>query len=168
LKAKESDMKRTIVFVLAFALVCLVAPKLQAADSANAIVGTWKLNLEKSKFPPNLAPKSLTRTITADGDKVTYTFDGQAGDGSAVKYSFTVQYDGKDYEITGNGPMGSDHIALKLVNSHMTEGTLKKGDKVVATVHTTVSHDGKTATVSSKATDKDGKSIKQTQVFDKQ
>jgi hypothetical protein len=115
-----------------------------------------------------MAPKSMTRTITADGDKVTYSSEGQAADGSALKYSFTVQFDGKDYEINGTGPNGSDHIALKKVNSHMFEGTLKKGDKVVATVHTTISHDGKTATVSSKSTDKDGKPIKQTQVFDKQ
>lgn len=159
-------MKQTLLAILVLA-VCLVAPVLMKADTS-AITGTWKLNLEKSKYAAGSAPKSLTRTITADGDKITYSFDGQAADGSALKYSFTVQYDGKDYEINGPGPFGADHIALKLVNSHMTEGTLKKGDKVVSTVHTTVSHDGKTATVSGKGTDKDGKPIHQTQVFDKQ
>jgi hypothetical protein len=159
-------MKQTLLAILALA-ICLVAPTLMKADTA-AVVGTWKLNLEKSKYPAGLAPKSLTRTITADGDNVTYTFDGTAADGSALKYSFTVKYDGKDYPITGVGPNGSDHITLKQLNSHMTQGTLKKGDKVVATVTTTVSHDGKTATVSSKGTDKDGKTVKQTQVFDKQ
>ncbi len=147
--------------------VCLVAPTLMKADTS-AFVGTWKINLEKSTYPAGPAPKSLTRTITADGDNVTYSFEGTAADGSALKYSFTVKYDGKDYPITGTGPIGSDHISLKQVNSHMTQGTLKKSDKVVATVHTTVSHDGKTATVNSKGTDKDGKPIKQTQVYDKQ
>jgi hypothetical protein len=159
-------MKQTLLAILALA-VCLVAPTLIKADT-NAIVGTWKINLEKSTFPAGTAPKSLTRTITADGDNVTYSFDGTAADGSALKYSFTVKYDGKDYPITGVGPNGSDHIALKQLNSHMTQGTLKKGDKVVATVTTTVSHDGKTATVSSKGTGPDGKPMKQTQVFDKQ
>ena len=159
-------MKQTLLTILALA-VCLVAPALMKADT-NANIGTWKLNLEKSKYPPNMAPKTLTRTITADGDKVTYSFDGQAADGSEMKYSFTVKYDGQDYPITGTGPFGSDHISLKMINSHMFEGTLKKGDKVVSTVHTTVSHDGKTATVSGKGTDKDGKPIKQTQVYDKQ
>lgn len=159
-------MKQTLLAILALA-VCLVAPTLMKADTS-AFVGTWKLNLEKSKYPPNMTPKSLTRTITADGDKVTYSFEGEAAVGSAIKYSFTVQYDGKDNAISGTGPFGADHVALKLVNSHMTEGTLKKGDKVVSTVHTTVSHDGKTATVSGKGTDKDGKPIKQAQVYDKQ
>jgi hypothetical protein len=159
-------MKQTLLAIVALA-VCLVAPALLKADT-NANVGTWKVNLEKSTYPPGLAPKSLTRTVSADGDNVTYSFEGTAGDGSALKYSFTVKYDGKDYPITGVGPNGSDHISLKQINSHMFVGTLKKGDKVVATVHTTVSHDGKTATVSSKGVDKDGKPVKQTQVFDKE
>jgi uncharacterized Zn-binding protein involved in type VI secretion len=159
-------MKQTLLALVALA-VCLVAPALMKADSS-AFVGTWKLNLEKSKYPPNAAPKSMMRTVTADGDKVTYSFEGTAADGSAIKYSFTVQYDGKDNAISGSGPFGADHVALKLVNSHMTEGTLKKGDKVVSTVHTTVSHDGKMATISGKGTDPDGKPIKQTQVYDKQ
>jgi hypothetical protein len=159
-------MKQTSLALVALA-VCLVAPTLMKADTS-AFVGTWKLNLEKSTFTAGTAPKSMTRTITADGDSVTYSFDGTAADGSALKYSFTVKYDGKDYPITGTGPNGSDHITLKQINSHMTQGTLKIGDKVVATVHTTVSHDGKTATVNSKGTDKDGKPVKQNQVYDKQ
>ena len=111
-------MKRRLMIILALA-VCLIAPALMKAD-ANAFTGTWKLNLEKSKYPAGTAPKSMTRTITADGDKVTYSFEGTAADGSALKYSFTVQYDGKDYDISGTGPFGADHVALKMVNSHMT------------------------------------------------
>jgi hypothetical protein len=159
-------MKQTLLAILVLA-VCLVAPTLIKADT-NANVGTWKLNVEKSKYPANMAPKSLTRTVSVDGDKVTYSFEGTAADGSALKYSFTVQYDGKDYEITGTGPFGSDHIAIKQINSHMFEATLKKGDKIIATSHSTVSHDGKMTTISGKGTDKDGKPMKQTQVFDKQ
>ena len=153
-------MKQTLLALVALA-ICLVAPTLMKADTS-ALVGTWKLNTAKST-PAGTVPKSLTRTITADGDSVSYSFEGTAADGSALKYSFTVKYDGKSYPITGTG-----HITLKQLNSHMTQGTLKIGDKVIATVTTTVSHDGKTATVSSKGTDKDGKPVKQTQVYDKQ
>src|SRR5882757_3739301 len=89
--------------------LCLTLPiTLLAAD--NPALGAWKLNLEKSKFPAGMAPKSLTRTITADGDNVKYAFEGQAADGSALAYSFTVQYGEKDYEVTGSAPYGADHI----------------------------------------------------------
>ena len=159
-------MKQTLLAILALA-VCLVAPTLIKADT-NANVGTWKLNIEKSKYPAGAAPKSLTRTVTVDGDKVKYDFAGTAADGSALTYSFTVKYDGQDNAITSTGPFGSDHIAIKQINSHMFEATLKKGDKVIGTSHTTISHDGKTATINGKGTDKDGKPTKQTQVYDRQ
>jgi hypothetical protein len=157
-----------ILFILAVAALCLGIPSAMLAADTNPNVGTWKLNLEKSKYPTGQAPKSLTRTITADGDNVKYSFEGQAADGSALTYGFTVQYGDKDYEITGTGPYGADHISIKRINSHMFEATLKKGDKLVGSSHTTISHDGKTATLNGKGTDKDGKPVKTLQIYDKQ
>jgi hypothetical protein len=160
-------MKR-IAFILAVAIFCMGVPGSLFADT-NPAVGTWKLNLEKSKYPAGTAPKSLTRNVSVDGDNVKYSFEGQGPDGAAVAYSFTVKYDGKDYDVTGNGaPFGADHIAIKRVNSHMFSATLKKGDKIVATSTSTVSHDGKMTTLSSKGTDPAGKPVRSTSIFDKQ
>jgi hypothetical protein len=154
---------RRIAFVLVVAVLCLGGPSLIVAQS-NPNVGTWKLNLEKSKFPSGMAPTSLTRTVSVDGDSVKYSFEGQGPDATALTYGFTVKYDGKDYEVTGAGmPYGADHIAIKRINSHMFSATLKKGDKIVATTNTTVSHDGKTTTLNSKGTD-----VKSTSIYDKQ
>lgn len=160
-------MKR-FVQLCTLALVCLTLPAaLLAAD--NPVLGTWKMNLEKSKYPAGMAPKSLTRTITADGDNVKYAFEGQAADGSAINYSFTLKYDGKDVEVTGAGaPMGVDHIAITRVNSHQFSASLKKGGKVEAISTAVVSHDGKTSTVSTKGTGPDGKPFKSSSVYDKQ
>lgn len=160
-------MKR-IALLCTLALVCLALPAaLLAAD--NPAVGTWKLNLEKSKFPDGMAPKALTRTIAADGDNFKYTFEGQAADGSGINYSFSVKYDGKDAEITGTGaPLGVDHIAITRVNSHQFSAQLKKGGKVAATSTAVVAHDGKTSTVSTKGTGADGKPFKSSSIYDKQ
>jgi hypothetical protein len=54
-------MKR-IAFIVAVAVFCLAVPGSMLAQT-NANVGTWKLNLEKSKFAAGMAPKSLTRTV---------------------------------------------------------------------------------------------------------
>src|SRR5450432_1257199 len=160
-------MKR-FALLCSLALVCFALPAaLLAAD--NPALGTWKLNLEKSKFPAGMAPKVLTRTLTADGDNVKYAFEGQASDGSDINYSFSVKYDGKDAEVTGTGaPMGTDHIAITRVNSHQFSAALKKGGKPVATSTAVVSHDGKTSTVSTKGTGADGKPFKSTSLYDKQ
>ena len=160
-------MKRS-ASIFAVAVVCLALAGSMFADS-KAFVGTWKLNLDKSKYPAGQAPKSLTRTLSADGDTVTYKFEGVGADGTAVNYGFASKLDGKDSEVTGTGmPYGADHIAIKQQNSHATSATLKKGDKIVGTSSATVSHDGKTLTLTSKGTDAKGKPVKSVSVYDKQ
>ena len=160
-------MKRS-ASIFAVAVVCLALAGSMFADS-KAFVGTWKLNLEKSKYAAGTAPKSLTRTVSADGDAVTYKFDGVSADGTSFSFSFTSKYDGKDAEMTGTGtPYGADHIAIKQANSHETTSTLKKGDKIVGSTTATVSHDGKMATLTSKGTDANGKPVKSVSIYDKQ
>lgn len=160
-------MKR-IAFILGLAVLCLAVPGAMFAQT-NAVVGTWKLNLEKSKYPAGMAPKELTRTVSADGDSVEYTFEGKAADGSALSYGFTVKYDGNFYDASGTGtPYGADKISIKEVNSHQYSAVLKKSDKEVGTSSVTVSHDGKLCTVYGKGSGPDGKPVKITQVYDKQ
>jgi hypothetical protein len=158
-------MKR-IAFIVAIAVFGLGVPGAMFAQT-NAVVGTWKLNLEKSKYPSGMQPKELTRTVSADGDTVKYSFEGTGPDGSALKYGFTVKYDGNFYDATGSGvPYGANKISIKQLNSHMFSAVLKKDDKVVGTSSVTVSHDGRLCTVVGKGTGPDGKPLKTTQVYD--
>jgi hypothetical protein len=160
-------MKRSLG-ILGVTVVCLALAGSLLAQST-AFVGTWKMNLEKSKYPAGTAPKSLTRTVSANGGTVTYKFEGEGADGTAFSYGFASKYDGKDSEITGTGmPFGADHIAIKQVNSHMLSSTMKKGDKAAGTSTAMVSHDGKTLTLTSKGTDAAGKAVKTVVVYDKQ
>lgn len=157
-------MKR-VLFVLS--LLVLASGSLLAQD--NPFVGTWKLNVAKSKFEPGPAPKSQTRTIVAQGDGAKYTFDGVTADGKPFSYSFTVKYDGKDYPITGTGmPGGADAIAIKLAGTNKAEATEKKGGKEIAKAEAEVSKDGKVATVNLKGKTADGKEFHAETVYDKQ
>jgi hypothetical protein len=159
-------MKRRLAF-FAVTVVCFALAGSLFAQST-AFVSTWKMNLEKSKYPAGTAPKSLTRTVSANGDTVTYKFEGEGADGTAFSYGFASKYDGKDSEITGTGmPFGADHIAIKQVNSHMLSSTMKKGEKAAGTSTAMVSHDGKTLTLTSKGTDAAGKPVKTVVVYDK-
>jgi hypothetical protein len=160
-------MKRNLC-VLAFAiLTVVVTTSLFAQDSP--LLGTWKLNLAKSKFEPGQAPKSLTRTITAQGGGAKYSFEGVAADGSSISYSFVTNYDGKDSMVEGTGmPGGADTAALKRVSAEKTEGILKKGGKEVGKTITELSNDGKTATVKSHGKTADGKEFSVVSVYDKQ
>jgi hypothetical protein len=72
------QMKKT------FGLLILCALALAADDS---FVGTWKLNVAKSKFSPGPAPQSQTVTIGAD-NKVEGS--GTDSEGQAVNWSYTA------------------------------------------------------------------------------
>jgi len=159
-------MKRILMFVAVAVLAAVACSTLQAQD--NPLVGTWKLNTAKSKFDPGPAPKSLTRTIVADGDGVKYSFVGESADGKPIAYGFTVHFDGKDNPITGSMPSGADTISGTRTDSHHYVATLKKAGKEIGSSKVSVSKDGKVTTVDASGTNAAGVKTHDVQVFDKQ
>src|ERR1700732_1678578 len=70
-------MKRASFVVavpLALGMVAAVAPITSAQTDPH--VGTWKLDVTKSKFTPGPAPKSETFTYEADGPNLTVLVQG--------------------------------------------------------------------------------------------
>jgi hypothetical protein len=158
---------RLVLRSVAFVLFTVVGSCALRAQS-NPLVGTWKLNVARSKFDPGPAPKSLTRIVEAQGDGVKYTFDGVAADGTPIAYSFSVQFDGKFDPIAGSLPSGADTISAKRTDASHFVATLKKGDKVIGTSKVTVSKDGKLTTVDSTGIDATGAKTHDVQIYEKQ
>jgi hypothetical protein len=137
-----------------------------SAQASNPRIGTWKLNLEKSKYDPGPAPQRNTMKIEASGDGETATTEGVNAAGTATGTKYTAQYDGKDYPITGS--QTADTVALKRIDARTLERTDKKGEKVVATSTRVVSEDGKTMTITTKGTNPQGQATNNVTVWDKQ
>jgi hypothetical protein len=133
--------------------------------AADAVDGTWNLNVAKSKFS-GTAPKSGTRVYTESADGTTLDQKMVGADGKEMSMHVTLAYDGKDHPITGNPD--ADGGTGKAINAHTSDFTLTKGGKVTGSVHRVVSADGKTLTVHNKGTHADGKTYDDTLVFDKQ
>jgi hypothetical protein len=160
-------MKRSFACVAVIALSLVTSGLLMA--QSNSAIGTWKLNVAKSKWVNVEAPKSETRTIEAQGNGAKYTFEGIAADGSHFAWSFTTNYDGKESAISGvGGPNGADTDALTRVDANTTKAVSKKGSKVVQTTTAVVSKDGMVTTLTSKGTNAQGQPTSSTTVFDKQ
>ena len=98
---KES---RWIVYVAALIVVGFAGLEL-LAQATDPLVGTWELNLAKSKFAYGPVPKSSTRTFVQDGDWLKFTNRGIDADGKPYLIQFTARYDGKDYPVTGDPTM---------------------------------------------------------------
>ena len=71
------------------------------AQATDTQVGTWKLNVAKSKYSPGPAPKSATTKIEAAGAGTKVIVDQTLADGATRHYEFTANYDGKDSPVVG-------------------------------------------------------------------
>jgi len=152
------------VFALVLISVLALTAVVFAADNN---VGTWKLNLAKSKYSPGPAPKSQTLKIEAWGeDGVKYTADGVGADGKPTHAEFQAKYDGKDYAFKGNPD--ADTLAYKRIDANTLEATLKMKGKPTITAKAMVSKDGKTRTVTQMGKNAQGQSIDITSVYEKQ
>jgi hypothetical protein len=152
---------KKIVALLMLVTALFAAP----AFAADPIVGSWKLNVAKSKFGSGQELKASTR-IYSEADGV-YTLDQKLTGADGKEISYSVKYsDGKDMKQASGGPVDSTHA--KKVDANTWDFDLKKDGKVVGHVHRVVSADGKTLTVHNTGMMLSGVTGDQTLVFDKQ
>ena len=153
--------------LLTRALIALAITTIGALGADNSI-GTWKLNVEQSKYTPAPMPvKSLTVTREAADGGVKQTTTGEQADGTPINASYTAKFDGKDVPVTGNAPY--DTISIKQVNANtFTDARKKTGGPYQATSRLVISNGGKTMTTTTKGANAAGKAMASTFVFDKQ
>lgn len=152
-------MKKTAAVVLSLFFSAVVS------FAQDPQVGTWKLNHEKSKFPPGVT-KNITVVYEAAGDNMKVTVGGITNAGDYVKHEWTGKFDGADYPVTGDP--ASDARSYKKVNDRTLEFTAKKGGQVVTKGKVEVSPDGTTRTVTATGMNAQGKKVKSIAVYDKQ
>ena len=157
---------RKLFCVAMFALAATLS--LSAAGQDNSL-GTWKLNVAKSRYTPAPLPvKDLTvrREVAPGGVKVTNT--GTRTDGSAINSTYTAKYDGSSSEVTGEGsPYDSMSVKQGDKNTFTYEAKNSK-TKYRASGRIVVSGDGKTMTTTASGVTADGKPMTMKLVYDKQ
>ncbi len=146
-------------------IVIAAAAVESAAQGADPIIGTWELNVAKSKYTSGRAPKSQTRTYMVAGQVIKASSKGVDGSGKPTSASWTVNYDGRYRPQTGNPD--ADTLSLKRVDAFTTEFTQKRTGKVVITGTRTISPDGKVMTITTKGTTAGGQTINDVEVFEK-
>jgi hypothetical protein len=151
-------------------IIVALLPLLGAQD--NPAVGTWKLDVAKSKFSPGPAPKSAKLVIVADGESVKTSYEEVEADESHVGYEYTSVLDSKDHPLSGPSRpdrlSGADTVVLRPNGSRAYGAMFKKSGQVVMTNMTTVSKDGKTLTLVVNGANAKGEPVKLMTVWEKQ
>ena len=151
--------------VLALAAIVSTGSVTAAADHW---LGTWKLNLAKSKYnPPELAPKSQTITReSVDGGMMKLVTNGVDAAGKATHNEFSARFDGKDYPWAGQS--NADSVSLIRIDDEYYEAIWKLKGEVTITSNTLVSKDGKTLTTTQSGKDAQGRMVLNMSVYDRQ
>ena len=145
-------------------LILAAVVALRATD--DPLIGTWKLNLAKSKFTGIPAPKSQVYKYEANGpDGVKFTNDSVNADGTKIHAEYAVKFDGKEVPVKGD-PL-RDMTFNKRVDANTTSGGSTLKGKPASSFTRVVSKDGKTLTVTAKGT-QDCKPYDQVAVYDRQ
>jgi hypothetical protein len=155
-------------FGVALALVCAaIVMTTSSITAADHWLGTWKLNLSRSKYnPPELAPKSQTMTREAVDGGMKLVSDGIDAQGKPTHSEYTAKYDKKDYPWTGQA--NADTISLIRIDDEYLEAIWKLKGEVTITTQTVISHDGKTLTTNQFGKDAQGRTISHMTVYDRQ
>jgi hypothetical protein len=123
--------------------IALAAGLLMAADADDPILGTWKLNLSKSKYIPGPAPRSQMRVYRQTAEGIFVRIETVGPDGKPrPPIEFPEKYDGKDYPMKGSAI--ADALALTRINNYLAEAVMKHAGMVVATTRRIITDNGKT------------------------
>jgi hypothetical protein len=129
-------------------------------------VGTWVLNVAKSKYDPGPPPQKEVRTYTAVGHNMSVNVESTDAHGNRVVLSYVATEDGKDQPLTGLS--SGNGITMKRIDARTFEADTKKDGKVIGTTMGEVSQDGKIMTLTFRTVDPAGKPIVNVAVYEKQ
>ena len=153
---------RAFAFVISVTLALGVIGTAQTGDPG---LGTWTLNVAKSKYMPGPAPKSSTVSFSAAGAGIRAVIDAVGVDGSKLHWEYTANLDGKPSPVTGN-PDG-DMVMATRVNATTIETRYTLKGKPTTTNRRVVSADGKTLTVTTTGVNAQGQKVTNVLVFEK-
>ena len=157
---------RKNLLVVSLVACCAIVLSSSAVLAAENWLGTWKLDLKKSKFSPGPAARSLTLKWEATADGIKFTSDGVGADGKATHSMFLSKYDGMDVPYEGNPD--ADMASPRKIDDNSYDNTWKKGGKATITAKVVVSADGKTMTITQTGTSAKGEAVNHSIVYNKQ
>jgi hypothetical protein len=160
---------RTRLFTLVAITLAMSVLMLGASgQAADPMVGTWKLNLSKSKFEPGPGPRSTTIQVEEDGDMLRVRVAMIESDGKPTQFGYSVKKDGKEYPVTVNGVPSAGTTIWRRVDQRTTDMIAKQGGKELSRKRVIVSPDGRTQTSTSSGTDSKGQKYNVMAIFEKQ
>jgi len=143
------------ILAMVGALVVLAPWRASAQPVDYPELGSWRVDLAKSQFPPGLAPQEKTYAFEATPAGFKETIHTRDAQGHERTSGSTYRYDGKMYAFTGYPLI--DAIAIKRLDRFRADVTFFRGGKVVGRAHANISRDARTITFAENLQDRSGR-----------
>jgi hypothetical protein len=176
----------TLPFSIILEITLMLGGINAAAQAADPILGTWVLNVAKSKFTSGPAPKSESRTYVMEGQETRLTSkdvseprryvsvrqeikaksERVGDDGSSTTVEWTIVYDGRDRPVSGD--VDAETLSMQRLDALTTKFTQKRAGSSVIVGTVAISRDGRVMTITTQGINVKGQPIDDVLVFDKQ
>ena len=131
------------IFVLALPIADLRAQAPSAADQ-DRLVGTWRLDLSKSRYSPGPPPRSETRLYARDEAGMRGQINRHYADGRREVIDYRAD---ADHDSPVSGTQAYDAVRFTRVDRNTTESVLSHAGRVWGTARRVLSEDGETLTI---------------------
>lgn len=114
------------------------------AAEQDLLLGSWQLDLAKSRYTPGPPPRSEVRTYVRDAEGMKGTIRRRRDDGKEEVIEYRADFD-REYPVIGTASY--DTIRLKRIDAHTAEAVLSHAGRVFGTARRAISDDGRTLTI---------------------
>ena len=132
-----------VVFTL-FTAASAIGQTKATTHEKDSVFGTWRLNLDRSRYYPGPPPRSETRTYEPEAGGIKATITRVRADGRKEVLSYTANFDNP---ATVAGSEDIDRILMRRVDDFTAESVLSHGGTVYALARRVIARDGKTMTI---------------------
>jgi len=108
------------------------------------LLGTWQLDLAKSRYVPGPPPRGETRTYARDADGVTGRIERHYADGRREVIDYRAD---ANHDTPVSGTQAYDAIRFTRVDRYTTEAVLSHAGRVWGTARRVLAEDGATLTI---------------------
>jgi hypothetical protein len=144
--------------------VSLRAAQAPSATSEDYMIGTWQLDISKSKYSPGPGPVSETRTYRRGPNGIEGTIQRRFSDGRSERIEYVAEFD-REYPVVGTEEY--DHILLKRISPRVAEAMLSHAGRTYGSARRVVDESGKTMTITFKREGSSAPTVNNTAFYEK-
>lgn len=161
-------MRKPAAVAVAVAVGVVLGGLSISAQSTDAWVGKWRLNLLKSVYWPGPLPAVKNQIVTHDAvpNGIRTTIESIGADGTVGRTEITAMFDGKEYEL--KGAANPTTRVYRRIDDRSYEYVERVNGRVTVTTKVEISADGKTRTNTTTGTTPQGRKVHNVVISERQ